>query len=125
MGDFNEILTLNEKSGGPLRNSLQIYAFLDAISDCNLDDLGAVGGPFTWCNSHTKERLVRGLASSDWRDTFSFSSVIHLAPSRSDHVPLLLEVRTELQPQNRRRRSFRFEEIWSSHVSFPQVLDQV
>lgn len=43
----------------------------------------------------------------------------------SDHVPLLLEVKAEPQVLSRRRRPFRFEEIWSSHSSFPQVMDQV
>lgn len=121
MGDFNEILSLNEKSGGPLRNNFQMQAFRGAISDCNLEDMGAVGGPFTWCNSNTKERLDRGLASSAWRDVFPFSRVVHLAPSKSDHIPLLLEIRAEPQTLHRRRRLFRFEEIWSSHSSFPQV----
>ncbi|KAK9911817.1 hypothetical protein M0R45_035706 [Rubus argutus] len=102
-----------------------MQAFRGAISDCNLEDLRAVGGPFTWCNSLTKERLDRGLASPAWRAAFSFSRVVHLAPSKSDHIPLLLEVRVEPQTLNRRRRLFRFEEIWSSHSSFPQVVDQV
>lgn len=43
MGDFNEILSMHEKSGGPLRNNSQIQAFRGAIADCNLEDMGAVG----------------------------------------------------------------------------------
>ncbi|KAK9922103.1 hypothetical protein M0R45_030584 [Rubus argutus] len=61
MGDFNEILSLNEKSGGPLKNSIQMQPFHDPISDCNLDNLGAVGGPFT-CSQE------RGVA---WADLWS------------------------------------------------------
>lgn len=48
MGDFNEILSSSEKSGGPLRSNPQMQAFRSAISDCNLEDMGVVGGPFTW-----------------------------------------------------------------------------
>ncbi|KAK9932945.1 hypothetical protein M0R45_020164 [Rubus argutus] len=124
MGDFNEIISSSEKSGGPLRSNPRLQAFRSAISDCNLEDMGAVGGSFTWCNSSTQERLDRGLASPAWRDVFSFSRVVHLAPSRSDHVPLMLEVRTEPCVVFPRRRRFRFEEMWTNHSMFSQVMEQ-
>lgn len=57
MGDFNEIMSLTEKSGGPLRNHFQMQAFRTVICDCNLEDLGVVGGNFTWSNSCTKQCL--------------------------------------------------------------------
>lgn len=40
-----------------------MQAFPGAIFDCNLEDMRIVGGLFTWCNSHTKECLDKGLAS--------------------------------------------------------------
>lgn len=50
--------------------------------------------------------------------------MIHLSPSQSDHIPLLLEVKSEPPTQNRRRRRFRFEEIWTSHSQFPQEMEE-
>ncbi|KAK9942992.1 hypothetical protein M0R45_008624 [Rubus argutus] len=100
-----------------------MQAFRIVISDCNLEDLGAVGGNFTWSNSCTKECLDRGLASQAWQEAFSFSRVVHLAPSRLDHIPLLLEIYSEPAVNYRSRRCFRFEEIWASHSLFPQVVE--
>lgn len=123
-GDFNEILSLGEKSGGSLRNNGQMQAFRADLSDCNLEDLGAAGGVFTWSNSLTKERLDRGVASQSWREAYSYSRVVHLAPSKSDHIPLLMEIRSEPVTLTRRRRRFLFEEIWSSHAQFPHVVEE-
>lgn len=122
-GDFNELLSLTEKSGGPLRSNAQMSSFRNVLSDCELEDMGAAGGPFTWSSTHTKERLDRGVCTQAWRDKFSHSRVVVLAPSRSDHNPLLIEIRDEPCVNVRRRRRFRFEEIWASHASFPQVVD--
>ncbi|KAL6218260.1 hypothetical protein ACLB2K_011475 [Fragaria x ananassa] len=82
-GDINEILQLSEKSRGRIRNIYQMLAFREALTDCHLDDMGAAGGWFTWNDSHTKERLDRGLCTQAWLAEFNFSRVIALPPSRS------------------------------------------
>ncbi|XP_062013785.1 uncharacterized protein LOC133730151 [Rosa rugosa] len=51
-------MELGEKSGGRLRSQSQMQAFRQALSDCNLKDMGAAGGLFTWCDSNTKERFL-------------------------------------------------------------------
>ncbi|XP_062028440.1 uncharacterized protein LOC133744325 [Rosa rugosa] len=99
-------------------------AFRQALLDYNLADLGAAGGPFTWSDAHTKERLDRVVGSLKWQGTFGFSRVVNLPPSRSNHVPMLLEVRTEQIVHHRGRRRFRFEEMWCSHESFTQVVEE-
>ena len=40
VGDFNEIVSLNEKSGREGRSLGQMVAFREALSDCSLQDLG-------------------------------------------------------------------------------------
>ena len=108
-GDFNEILSLEEKIGGRLRSVAQMTEFRQALADCNLSDMGTAGGWFTWSDSHTKERLDRGTCSKSWLRAFGFSRVFTLPPSRSDHSPLLLEVRMERPSMDGRRRQFKFE----------------
>lgn len=49
-GDFNEVLNLNEKSGGRDRRASMVIDFREAIRDCGLMDLGSTGYPFTWSN---------------------------------------------------------------------------
>ncbi|KAL0458906.1 UNVERIFIED_CONTAM: hypothetical protein Slati_0517800 [Sesamum latifolium] len=63
MGDFNEILYQHEKERGQERASWQMEAFQQCLMDCDLQDLGCEGDPFTWCN----HREVPGTASEQFR----------------------------------------------------------
>ncbi|XP_075663380.1 uncharacterized protein LOC142632953 [Castanea sativa] len=51
LGDFNEIVKVEEKLGGSLRRERQMTNFRAALDFCGLRDLGYVGFPFTWCNN--------------------------------------------------------------------------
>ncbi|KAL6202260.1 hypothetical protein ACLB2K_025972 [Fragaria x ananassa] len=114
-GDFNEILQLSEKSGGCLQDINQMATFRQTLSDYNLEDMGATGGPYTWSNSSTKERLDHSVCTPEWLEAFGFSKVINLPPSRSDHVPLLIVIRREKRVHVQATRPYRFEEAWCSH----------
>lgn len=46
-GNFNEILSMEEKSGGSLRPQSQMEKFRDVINFCGFMDLGYVGLDFT------------------------------------------------------------------------------
>lgn len=39
-GDFNELLSVGEKEGGPIRPINQTFEFREMVGDCNLKDLG-------------------------------------------------------------------------------------
>ena len=59
-GDFNEILSPDERSkGGRISNSMR--RFVDILNDLGLRDLPLQGGPFTWrggLNGRSMSRLV-------------------------------------------------------------------
>jgi exonuclease III len=68
-GDFNMVLSHDEKYGGnPIDLNIN-QTFRDTINVCNLTDLGFQGDIFTWANNqedtHIKCRLDRFLASQD------------------------------------------------------------
>ncbi|XP_061993305.1 uncharacterized protein LOC133711157 [Rosa rugosa] len=48
VGDLNELLHAYEKEGGVVRRERQMQPFRDALSQCDLFDLGFHGSPFTW-----------------------------------------------------------------------------
>ena len=48
IGDFNEILTLEEKWGGRGHPNSQMEAFQQTLENCGLSDLGYWGPKFTW-----------------------------------------------------------------------------
>ncbi|PKI60521.1 hypothetical protein CRG98_018997 [Punica granatum] len=47
-GDFNAILSEEEKAGGAPFNPSEALGFRDTLDACNLIDVGSKGSPFTW-----------------------------------------------------------------------------
>jgi hypothetical protein len=81
IGDFNEILALNENSGGNARSLRQILEFQKALNACSLVDLGFQGANYTWNNNRDDEvniqgRLDRALAMGTWLDCFPTYNVL-------------------------------------------------
>ena len=48
VGDFNEILNNQEKSGGPVRPESSFKPFSDMINCCGMEELSSRGDRFTW-----------------------------------------------------------------------------
>ena len=97
MGDFNEILSISERSGEVLGSTRRMQDFSDVVNRCGLIDLGFRGIPFTWENRRDGEALIQkrldcALANAAWLDCFNLCSVSHVVCSYSDHVPLLLHM---------------------------------
>lgn len=74
-GDFNDILSQDEKHGPVEHPEWLIQGFREVVTNCGLRDLPLLGYPFTWGKSIGKpnaveERLDRALATSVWFDIF-------------------------------------------------------
>ncbi|XP_024200296.1 uncharacterized protein LOC112203585 [Rosa chinensis] len=124
VGDFNEILSNEDKSGGVPRAATPMLKFRQTMASCGLIDMGFVGCRFTWSNKFTKERLDRGFQCEQWRRRFPYSRVITLNPSDSDHCPILVEVREEKKNSKRSPKRFRFEEMWHGHYQCMDIIKQ-
>ncbi|XP_030939515.1 uncharacterized protein LOC115964320 [Quercus lobata] len=48
----------------------------------------------------------------DWRARFPHSSVTHLPPHASDHLPILLQIQGRKKLRQKGHRGFKFEEAW-------------
>lgn len=97
IGDFNDIINHNEKSGGRPPTMSRIFAYQDTMNYCNMLDLGFTGPLFTWNNERhgtglIKERLDRVWGNANWKALFPDSSLFHLLRTHSDHCPLLLHL---------------------------------
>ncbi|KAK1586814.1 hypothetical protein Q3G72_006391 [Acer saccharum] len=82
LGDFNEILHLDEKQGGVTRSNITMSPFKEAIDDCALLDIGYVGNKYTRSNRQFKgdliqEKLDRASCCLEWRTTFPNAIVLH------------------------------------------------
>lgn len=70
-GDFNELLSANDKLGGRPIIPSRANAFKECLDFCNMADLGFQGPRFTWTNKNDfssliEERLDRFFANPDW-----------------------------------------------------------
>lgn len=129
-GDFNEIMWDIEKQGGQRKSFEALQKFRDTMTQCELEDLGFTGYPFTWTNGranefNVQERLDRFFASESWRLLFPFHSVEQLSRLSSDHHAILLTFSVSpIERQRRPSRVFRFEEAWCREEGSKDLLRQ-
>lgn len=130
LGDFNEIVALEEKFGRDDRSLSQMEVFRDTLTDWSLLDLGFVGPLFTWSNRRLDDALVRvrldrGVANPEWNLLFPNAIVRHLVVASSDHMGLLVDcVLGPAQATQRRRRLFRFEDTWVREPRCEDVIQE-
>ncbi|KAM6553984.1 hypothetical protein CsatB_014746 [Cannabis sativa] len=119
LGDFNEILTHEDKVGGPPRNNGQIQAFQTTIDYCHLAAAAYEGELITWTNKsqglgNVKERLDYGFFNDFWSESSEKPIIQHLNFYHSDHRALKLMVSMagvqQIEPSY--KSQFRFEKIW-------------
>jgi hypothetical protein len=127
MGDFNEILSLDERSGEGTGLMRRMQDFGDVIHRCGFIDLGFRGLPFTWENRRDgtaliQKRLDRAVANVQWMDLFNLCTVNHVVCSHSDHVPLNLHMDVNSMHRKRKLRPHKFEEKWALHPDCEAVI---
>ncbi|KAF2301233.1 hypothetical protein GH714_021041 [Hevea brasiliensis] len=116
-GDFNAILTQDEKRGGNFYPTYLVQDFRDAVLQAGLSDVNMNGYKYTWDNARDDDdwveaKLDRFLANDDWKQRFALSKAAVLDYSSSDHLPILLQVRIFLPRHS--PRLFRFENTWGA-----------
>ena len=125
VGDFNELLSCNDKQGGNPLNPRRVQLFKDCLDAYETVDLGFHGPKFTLVNKretgqYIQERLDRAFANYDWKGLYPEASVNHLACTHSDHCPVLLCL--DAPSGIRLIRLFRFQPMWLSHPAFPDFV---
>lgn len=94
-GDFNTVLSDEEKIGGLPVTSENCEEFAFCINFLELLDVGFKGSPFTWWNGRTNsscifERLDRVVVNQQLQDKYGLMKVEHLSRTGSDHAPLFI-----------------------------------
>jgi exonuclease III len=122
-GDFNIILTLEEKTGGIKRLEQDSGKFKALIDQLKLIDIENSNGTFTWSNrrsgnQHIACRLDRFLATEDIMESGSHLESLILPKAGSDHWPLALQMDLGQPP---RYKPFRFEKFWLAHPDFQRL----
>ncbi|KAF7142855.1 hypothetical protein RHSIM_Rhsim05G0135000 [Rhododendron simsii] len=126
MGDFNQVLTVDDKFGGHLPSQNALSSLHDMISADGLVDLEFKGHIFTWRNNRSEgsfimERIDMAFANSGWRELYEHAMVFVEAAVGSDHNPLILN--TDV-PLNKVGKPFRFESFWLSDEECSVVISE-
>ncbi|OMO50714.1 Endonuclease/exonuclease/phosphatase [Corchorus capsularis] len=125
-GDFNEIISNEEKHGGAWRLEHQMRLFRDIIEDCELNDLPVLGPLKTWSRringEMVYERLDRALVSRTWLNQFGESVEKHCVSPASDHLPLIITISSCPSPVFTKRKAFRYLSMWLSNEGFKETV---
>lgn len=94
-GNFNDISSEREKSGGRTKKQRNIDEFNLMIYDLNLVDLGFNGQLYTWCNNgrgpdRVCERLYKALSNTQWKTTFPKTQVTIEPAIGLSHSPWII-----------------------------------
>nr|XP_027123998.1 uncharacterized protein LOC113740655 [Coffea arabica] len=119
-GDFNDILSNEEKWGGRWREEKSFTDFNNFINDNQLIDIGFEGNLWTWSNNwedvgEVRERLNRGLCSIDWSLVFDKAKCKHVDTFASNHSMLMIDTR-------KRKRRFYFDKRWLKREGIQDVI---
>ncbi|WMV24325.1 hypothetical protein MTR67_017710 [Solanum verrucosum] len=92
-GDFNVILSEEEKIGGLAVFPQEYEAFAFCVNSCELDDISFTGSLFTWWNGRVDEecifkRLDKVVSNQAFQELMGNLDIQHLTRTGSDHAPL-------------------------------------
>lgn len=126
IGDFNDIISNDEKWGGRVRPNWTFSDFKGFINNNELLDIGFEGLPWTWSNlwegdGEIKQRLDRALASEEWCEVFKDARVTHFEVEASDHNILLLETEPRIRKPKRR---FHFDSRWLQYREVEGIIQE-
>ncbi|PKU74941.1 hypothetical protein MA16_Dca020713 [Dendrobium catenatum] len=119
-GDFNIISNVSKRVGGNPPNTNAMDDFNTMINDCNLNDIGFFGSPFTWNRANLWQRLDRCLFNNEWIADFAMTNVEHLSRTLSDHSPILLKIN---KINISCSYAFRFQNMWMHHTDFKNIIN--
>lgn len=94
-GDFNDVLTCEDRSQGNHVTATKTEDFQMCIQDFKLQEVRVMGNQYTWTNNQEAKRRIcsnidRCFANAQWFVEYSNVLVERLDKSVSDHCPQLL-----------------------------------
>ncbi|GLU23527.1 hypothetical protein SLE2022_395250 [Rubroshorea leprosula] len=125
MGDFNDILTIDEASPRAMRGFVRAQRFRDRIGSCGLHSIEPLGCKFTWIRKQNgrvflRERLDRPLFNFMALKSLPNAKVINLPRLYSDHHPILLCFDAPYTA-GKLTKPVHFKVAWLTHETFSTV----
>ena len=123
IGDYNEILSFEEKQGRISKAYAPMIAFWSTFLHCGLIDVGFHGNIFIRNNGRSGDAFIQERIDEAWRELFLRSWVVHLSTSYLNHIPILLFIHTAREVGKRKIIPHRFEEKWASHPKCGSIIE--
>ena len=123
-GDFNAILSAEDRLHGSPFTESDIKDFSDCLQMNDLTPVRMVGNAFTWCNNQSGEDRIyslidRCVANASWFAEYSSIVVEVMERMVSDHCPLLLHFYAVNVVRN---TPFKFLNALTDHTDFQTIL---
>lgn len=120
-GDFNNVLSQNEKSGGLRVTNYDTKDFTDCFTSLDLAHLKSIGCKFTWMSPAVCCKLDHVLVNQYWLRSNLNGIAEFIAPGCiSDHTLSLVSF---LQPEVKRKKTFKFFNMWTLCEDYFQVVE--
>lgn len=124
IGDFNNVLSVEDRRGGQPVLAHEFQAFNECIDQCMLSQMRWIGDHFTWCNRQTNDnriwsRIDWALINNSWMAAYPTLYVETLQEHLSDHRPLWIRFDRDMAQRN---REFRFSNMWMAHPDYLQIV---
>ncbi|XP_074266929.1 uncharacterized protein LOC141590221 [Silene latifolia] len=122
-GDFNYVLSANERLGGKVSTS-ESEPFQDCLDSCSLMDNQALGAYYTWNNKQPPEtrvysRLDSFVVNQDWMQAFPNMVANFLPEGHFDHTPCLVSMNNKSTTKS---RPFKYFNMWSLAPGFKECV---
>lgn len=129
IGDFNDMLSSEDKRGIHDHPEWCIRGFRSVVIDSGLVDIPLEGYPFTWWKSRgvareVEERLDRAMANQHWLQFFPEVKLTNIVAPSSYHSPILLSCVPPHCHTGYHRR-FRFENSWLLEPELDSVVRDI
>jgi hypothetical protein len=118
-GDFNSILSQEDKHNGDSVFSYEVFDFRKCCADLRLADLNYSRCHFTWLNGIVWSKIDRVMVNSIWSN-LSLQAHVHFSNlgAFSNHFMASIQI----GPQHFHNASFKFFNMWVDHLGFLELL---
>ncbi|XP_074304161.1 uncharacterized protein LOC141638873 [Silene latifolia] len=125
MGDFNNVLSFDERIGAAVTMA-EVKDLQDCVDSCGLYDLSSTGAYFTWNNKQEGDervfsRIDRVMANDEWILNGPDGGITFLPEGLYDHSPCLIEFWTD---HTRQKPSFKYFNMWGKHEQFKDIVQK-
>ncbi|XP_057248909.1 uncharacterized protein LOC130590477 [Beta vulgaris subsp. vulgaris] len=124
MGDFNALMSIEDRLGQPVRTR-EIEDMKACMIDCKLMEVKVSGQFFTWNNKQEGRdrvfcKLDRVMGNDGWITDWQHTEVANLPEGEFDHCPLV--IRSFVNES--KKKPFRFFNMWCQAEQFQEIVRQ-